>query len=226
MALRGLETLVLEQRHQSGAQRYQDGDPRDDERDCRSGVRAARNLYLLSLCSPSKRKSFLIQVETNVGLLVRSIKNAGNADAPQFRTAARSPVRPLVVPVPLASALPLNPQRAGERNRNLRRPPGGGEPALSPDVAKAGRSELQSQDRVWAGWDCMTVKARRNVHKVMRSCCMSTDTGSLSREEFDRHVRMYRRFVWGVGLFAAHTLVILLLIYYFLHRAFPSGPVP
>jgi hypothetical protein len=25
---------------------------------------------------------------------------------------------------------------------------------------------------------------------------------------------MYRRFVWGVGLFAAHALVIVLLIYY------------
>jgi hypothetical protein len=44
---------------------------------------------------------------------------------------------------------------------------------------------------------------------------MSTDTVGLTREEFDRHVRMYRRFVWGVGLLAAHTLVILLLIYYF-----------
>ena len=45
---------------------------------------------------------------------------------------------------------------------------------------------------------------------------MSTDTGVLSREEFDRHERMYRRFVWGVGLLlAADTLVILALIYYF-----------
>jgi hypothetical protein len=55
--------------------------------------------------------------------------------------------------------------------------------------------------------------------KVMRFYYMPpyymSDTGSLSREEFDRHVRMYRRFVWGAGLFAAHTLVILLLVYYF-----------
>lgn len=44
---------------------------------------------------------------------------------------------------------------------------------------------------------------------------MNSETGTLSTEEFDRHVRMYRRFVWGVGLFAAHTLVIVLLVYYF-----------
>jgi hypothetical protein len=45
---------------------------------------------------------------------------------------------------------------------------------------------------------------------------MSTTTETaLSKSDFSRHVRMYRRFVWGVGLFAAHALVILLLLYYF-----------
>jgi hypothetical protein len=44
---------------------------------------------------------------------------------------------------------------------------------------------------------------------------MTTDTGGLSRKEFDRHVRTYRGFVWGVGLFVTHTLVIPLLIHYF-----------
>jgi hypothetical protein len=35
-------------------------------------------------------------------------------------------------------------------------------------------------------------------------------------EEFREHVRTYRHFVMGFGLFAAHILVILLLLYLFL----------
>jgi hypothetical protein len=36
----------------------------------------------------------------------------------------------------------------------------------------------------------------------------------MGRDELARHERMYRRFVWGVGLFVAHSLVILLILYY------------
>jgi hypothetical protein len=64
-----------------------------------------------------------------------------------------------------------------------------------------------------SGHDVLSASERAS--KVMRSCYMTTDTRGMSREEFDRHVRTYRRFVWGVGLFVTHTLVILLLIYYF-----------
>jgi hypothetical protein len=35
-------------------------------------------------------------------------------------------------------------------------------------------------------------------------------------EEFHEHVKTYRHFVMGFGLFAAHILVILLLLYLFL----------
>jgi hypothetical protein len=39
---------------------------------------------------------------------------------------------------------------------------------------------------------------------------------ALSSTEFAGHVRTYRRFVRGVGLSAASTIAILLLLYYFL----------
>jgi hypothetical protein len=45
---------------------------------------------------------------------------------------------------------------------------------------------------------------------------MHAETHSeMGRDELARHERMYRRFVWGSGLFAAHVFVILLVLYYF-----------
>jgi hypothetical protein len=60
--------------------------------------------------------------------------------------------------------------------------------------------------------------AREAEHRVYkkRSPRMAADTETVLREaEYSEHLRTYRGFVKGVVLFAAHALVILLLLYYF-----------
>jgi hypothetical protein len=48
-----------------------------------------------------------------------------------------------------------------------------------------------------------------------RCSCMTAETHSvMGKEAFDRHLRMYRRRLWGIALFVAHSLIIVLLLYY------------
>jgi hypothetical protein len=79
-----------------------------------------------------------------------------------------------------------------------------------------GRAMPQTPSGSWRSIEGGTPGLMERCANVMRFGRMTTNTESaLNREEFTRHVRMYRRFARGVGLFAALSLAILLLIYSF-----------